>query len=67
VAVFAAVFASHGGYGCPRSFVAGTVPALWIGVGVLTLAALSALFIPAGRTGEVSTEPSGDEPERVPA
>jgi MFS family permease len=65
VAVFGAVFAAHGGYGSPRSFVDGTVPALWLGVGAFALAALSALFIPAGRTGEVSTEPSGDEPERV--
>lgn len=49
VAVLAAVFSAQGGYGSARSFTDGTVPAVWIGAGVVALAALVALMIPGRR------------------
>ncbi|WP_326699279.1 MFS transporter [Streptomyces sp. NBC_01754] len=50
VAVLASVFSARGGYGSARSFTDGTVPALWIGAGVVGLAALVALLVPSRRT-----------------
>ncbi|MGV9312628.1 DHA2 family efflux MFS transporter permease subunit [Streptomyces sp. NPDC003691] len=49
IAVLGAVFAARGGYGSPRMFVDGIVPALWIGAGVVAVAAATALLIPGGR------------------
>ncbi|GHJ34908.1 MFS transporter [Streptomyces sp. TS71-3] len=46
IAVLATVFADHGGYGSPQSFVDGLVPALWIGAAAVALAAVAALVIP---------------------
>ncbi|WNF28913.1 MFS transporter [Streptomyces sp. C11-1] len=51
VAVLASVFAARGGYGSPRLFADGTVPALWIGAGAVALGALVALLIPGRRSG----------------
>lgn len=68
VAVLAAVFAARGGYGSPRLFADGTVPALWIGAGAVALGALAALLIP-GRRGAApvdrsAAEKEGEEPGR---
>ncbi|MGF1341308.1 MFS transporter [Streptomyces flavovirens] len=49
VAVLASVFSARGGYGSARSFTDGTVPAVWIGAGVVALAACVALLIPGRR------------------
>ncbi|MEU0371337.1 DHA2 family efflux MFS transporter permease subunit [Streptomyces sp. NPDC006283] len=49
IAVLGAVFAAQGGYESPQAFSDGTVPAVWLGAGVLALAALVALLIPKGR------------------
>ncbi|TRV71846.1 DHA2 family efflux MFS transporter permease subunit [Streptomyces sp. 130] len=49
VAVLTTVFAAQGGLESARSFTDGTVPALWIGSGVVALAALVALLIPGRR------------------
>ncbi|MER7750522.1 MFS transporter [Kitasatospora sp. NPDC097643] len=46
VAVLAAVFSAQGGYSSDRSFVDGLTPALYVGAGVVALAAVCALFIP---------------------
>jgi EmrB/QacA subfamily drug resistance transporter len=56
VAVLASVFTSAGNYASPHAFVAGLLPALWVGVGVLALGALIALALPFGvrQGGEVS-------------
>ncbi|MEU8736952.1 DHA2 family efflux MFS transporter permease subunit [Streptomyces halstedii] len=64
VAVLASVFSAHGGYGSPQSFADGTVPAVWIGAGVVALAALVALFIP-GRRPEPGPVPEAAD-ARVP-
>ncbi|WP_411081820.1 MFS transporter [Streptomyces sp. cmx-18-6] len=49
IAVLASVFAARGGYGSPRLFADGTVPAVWIGAGAVALGALIALLIPSRR------------------
>jgi EmrB/QacA subfamily drug resistance transporter len=61
VAILSAVFSTRGGYGSPDSFVDGTVPALWIGAGVVALAALTALLIPGrGARRSVPANGAGD-------
>lgn len=46
VAVLAAVFSAQGGYGSASAFVSGLRPALWVGAGVVALAAVSAVCLP---------------------
>ncbi|WP_190086754.1 DHA2 family efflux MFS transporter permease subunit [Streptomyces longisporoflavus] len=46
VALMGAVFAAQGGYGSPREFTDGLVPALWIGAGVLAVACALTLAVP---------------------
>ncbi|MFJ1860960.1 MFS transporter [Streptomyces anulatus] len=71
VAVLAAVFAAQGGYGSPRLFADGTVPAVWIGAGAVALGALVALLIPgrrsAGRPAPEPVDRRATEPEPVAA
>ncbi|MFE7802410.1 MFS transporter [Nocardia sp. NPDC057440] len=46
VAVLASVFASHGSYLSPQSFVDGMVPAVWVGAGVVAVGAVVAWLLP---------------------
>jgi EmrB/QacA subfamily drug resistance transporter len=46
VAVLASVFTSAGGYGSPQAFVDGLIPAIWVGVAVLSVGALTVLLLP---------------------
>jgi hypothetical protein len=46
VAVLASVFTGSGGYGSPQAFVDGLLPAVWVGVAVLTAGALVVLALP---------------------
>ncbi|HLH13559.1 MAG TPA: MFS transporter [Solirubrobacteraceae bacterium] len=46
VAVLASVFTGSGGYSSPHAFVAGVVPAVWVGVAVLAAGALVVLAVP---------------------
>ncbi|GAA2978602.1 MFS transporter [Streptomyces drozdowiczii] len=62
VAVLTTVFASQGGLESARSFTDGTVPAVWIGSGVVALAALVALMIP-GRRATATSEPAPEAAE----
>ncbi|MEU5821852.1 MFS transporter [Streptomyces sp. NPDC047803] len=62
VAVLTTVFASQGGLESARSFTDGTVPAVWIGSGVVALAALVALMIP-GRRATAKSEPATEAAE----
>ncbi|MFB6982024.1 MFS transporter [Streptomyces scopuliridis] len=66
VAVLGAVFAAQGGYRTPDTFTDGTVPALWIGAGLVALGALTALLIP-GRGARRMPVVKGEVPEREPA
>ncbi|WP_405899347.1 DHA2 family efflux MFS transporter permease subunit [Streptomyces sp. NBC_00727] len=61
VAVLTTVFASQGGLESARSFTDGTVPAVWIGSGVVALAALVALMIPGRRAAK--SEPATEAAE----
>ncbi|WP_327147452.1 MFS transporter [Nocardia sp. NBC_01329] len=49
IAVLASVFASHGAYTDPQSYVDGLVPAVWVGAAVVAIGALAAALLP-GRT-----------------
>ncbi|NED13621.1 DHA2 family efflux MFS transporter permease subunit [Streptomyces sp. SID9124] len=62
VAVLTTVFASQGGLESARSFTDGTVPAVWIGSGVVALAALVALMIP-GRRAAAKSAPATEAAE----
>ena len=46
VAVLAAVFAANGSYLSGHAFVTGLVPALWVGVAIVTAAFVASLFLP---------------------
>ncbi|MFE4646931.1 MFS transporter, partial [Streptomyces sp. NPDC056730] len=69
VAVLGAVFAARGGYRTPDTFTDGTVPALWIGAGLVALGALTALLIPGRGAQRVSMlkEAKDETDEREPA
>ncbi|MEU8626973.1 MFS transporter [Streptomyces sp. NPDC048669] len=67
VAVLATVFSSQGGYGTPQSFTDGTVPAIWLGAGVVALAALVALLIPRRVTTPVQEPDQAEARVPVPA
>uniref|UniRef100_A0AAU2V4C1 DHA2 family efflux MFS transporter permease subunit n=1 Tax=Streptomyces sp. NBC_00003 TaxID=2903608 RepID=A0AAU2V4C1_9ACTN len=64
IAVLASVFSAQGGYGSARAFVDGLGPALWVGAGVVAVAAASALLLP-GRTAQARVEPAPEAPEGV--
>ncbi|NJP81273.1 MFS transporter [Streptomyces sp. AA8] len=49
VAVLASLFSAQGGYGSPRRFLDGLIPALWAGAAAVALGALAAALIPAHR------------------
>ncbi|MFI6471482.1 DHA2 family efflux MFS transporter permease subunit [Streptomyces sp. NPDC050516] len=64
IAVLASVFSAQGGYGSARAFVDGLGPALWVGAGVVAVAAASALLLP-GRAALGGVEVARDAPEGV--
>lgn len=70
VAVLASVFSAQGGYESGQSFADGTVPALWIGAGVVAVAAAMALLLP-GRSkekqGQAVAGAAATALEKVPA
>jgi len=61
VAVLAAIFTANGSYFTPQAYVAGLVPAVWVGAVVVAFAAVAALFIPSHVRGQV------DAPEQAPS
>src|SRR6202040_2923286 len=62
IAVLGAVFSAKGGYASGTAYVAGLVPAVWVGVAVVGAGALLALALPrrrgAGVTVEAPVEPA---------
>ncbi|MFI6052624.1 DHA2 family efflux MFS transporter permease subunit [Streptomyces violascens] len=64
IAVLASVFSAQGGYGSARAFVDGLGPALWVGAGVVALAAVSALLLP-GRAARDGVEAAPGAAEGV--
>ncbi|GGU11328.1 DHA2 family efflux MFS transporter permease subunit [Streptomyces violascens] len=59
IAVLASVFSAQGGYGSAQAFVDGLGPALWVGAGVVAVAAVSALLLP----GRAALPRAGAAPE----
>ncbi|MPY32810.1 MFS transporter [Streptomyces adustus] len=59
IAVMASIFSAQGGYESAESFVDGLRPALVTGSGVVVLAGLAALLIPAGRRTAPTAAPDG--------
>ncbi|MGW0813389.1 MFS transporter [Streptomyces viridiviolaceus] len=58
IAVMASIFAAQGGYESAQSFVDGSRPAVAVGAGVVALAGVAALLIPArGRSGGTADAP----------
>ncbi len=57
IAVLATVFSGAGAYTTPQAFVDGLVPALWVGVGVLTFGALARRAAAVRRQGDASPRP----------
>ncbi|PXX56601.1 EmrB/QacA subfamily drug resistance transporter [Nocardia tenerifensis] len=47
IAVLASVFASHGSYLSPQTYVDGLVPAIWVGTAIVALGAVVSIFLPA--------------------
>ncbi|MGE6736537.1 MFS transporter, partial [Streptomyces sp. NPDC059900] len=64
VALMGAVFAALGGYGSPRDFTDGLVPALWIGAAVLAVACALTLAIPRGPAPVAAPAAGPDEANR---
>jgi hypothetical protein len=59
IAVLGAVFSARGGYGTVSAYVAGLVPAVWVGVAVVAVGAVVALALPrrlASRAETVSSD-----------
>ena len=52
VAVLASIFSHYGGYGSGTSFVDGLNPAIWVGAGVVAVAAAAAFAIPRRKRTE---------------
>jgi MFS family permease len=52
VAVLGMVFAGHGGYGSRADFIAGFVPAMWLGAGLAAAGVLAAVALPRAPVGE---------------
>jgi EmrB/QacA subfamily drug resistance transporter len=65
IAVLASVFSAAGGYFPPQLFVDGTKAALWIAVGTVALAGVSALVIPARRAVDMAAAPTPVGPAPV--
>ncbi|MFJ3227937.1 MFS transporter [Streptomyces sp. NPDC086783] len=67
VAVMSSIFASQGGYESAQSFVDGLRPALWVGAGVVAVAATAALAIPSARRTARTVEAAATAEPEEPA
>ena len=67
IAVLATVFTAHGSYASGQAFVEGLTPALWVGVGVLTVGALIAAALPFESRVIAAQQASAGSAEASPA
>jgi EmrB/QacA subfamily drug resistance transporter len=69
VAVLASVFAANGSYASPQSYVAGLLPAVWVGAAVVAVGALAATLLPGRRLSRLraSIVPSPAVPDGIRA
>jgi hypothetical protein len=58
----AAVFAAHGSYASPASFIAGFRPAEWVAAAVAGAGVVAALLAPSKQHWPVTAEPAAAEP-----
>jgi len=66
IAVLATVFTSHGSYASSHAFVAGLIPAMWVGAGVLATGALIAAVLPfSTRTSAAANAAAEQLDERI--
>jgi len=56
IAVLATVFTNHGGYASPQAFVNGLIPAMWVGVAVLSVGALIAAALPFSTRADAAAQ-----------
>ncbi|WP_165984449.1 MFS transporter [Streptomyces sp. YIM 98790] len=66
VAVLASVFSARGGYGSPQEFTDGIVPALWVGVIALLVAAIGMGAVPGRRPGPAAPDGTPLPREQAP-
>ncbi len=60
VAVLASVFSAYGSYASPTTYLAGLVPAVWVGAAIVAIGAVIAVAIP-GRLGTLTGSSHIDE------
>jgi EmrB/QacA subfamily drug resistance transporter len=66
IAVLTAVFAANGSYVSGPEYVAGLVPAVWLGAAVVAAGALAALALPSRRASAQVAAPPAPAPALVP-
>jgi EmrB/QacA subfamily drug resistance transporter len=60
-AVLSTVFTGSGGYQSPQAFVSGLTPALWVGVAVLAVGALTAVALPFSTRAQQEEQAAGGQ------
>jgi EmrB/QacA subfamily drug resistance transporter len=65
VSVLATVFTSRGSYGSAHAFVAGLVPAMWVGAAVLAVGALIPLLLPFDTRAAAEAQAAREISERT--
>jgi hypothetical protein len=65
VSVLATVFTAAGGYGSPQEFVNGLLPAMWVGVAVLGVGALTVFALPFSTSAAARELDAPASPERA--
>jgi EmrB/QacA subfamily drug resistance transporter len=61
IAVLATVFTSHGSYASPHAFVAGLIPAMWVGAAVLAAGGLLAAALPFSTRKSASAHAAAEQ------
>jgi EmrB/QacA subfamily drug resistance transporter len=66
IAVLSTVFTGTGGYQSADAFVSGLTPALWVGVGVLALGALTAAALPFSTRAQQQDQAARAQSDQMP-
>jgi hypothetical protein len=64
--VLSTVFTGTGGYQSADAFVSGLTPALWVGVGVLALGALTAAALPFSTRAQQQDQAARAQSDQMP-
>jgi EmrB/QacA subfamily drug resistance transporter len=65
IAVLATVFTGHGSYASSHAFVAGLIPAMWVGAGVLAAGALIAAALPFSTRTSAAANAAAEQLEQM--